>query len=107
MLREVTMETVTCVCLLVIPTWLEAQDTSSRPLHWLPLFLLPLKSSRRLAKWSAVAGLELDLPHPHQEPAGNCCFEPEEDGKLAAKDVVIATAFLFALPGVSSRLLCS
>lgn len=33
---EVTMETVTCACLLLIPTWLEADDTSSRPLHWLP-----------------------------------------------------------------------
>lgn len=94
------METVTCACLLVIPTWLEAHDTSSRPLHWLP----PSSCHRNLAgDWlSAVAGLESDLPYPHGEPAGSCCFEPEEDGKLAAKYVVIATPFLSVLLGVSN-----
>lgn len=70
------METVTCAGLLVIPTWLEADDSSSRPLLAATV-LLPLKSSSGLANGSSWAGVR--PPHPHQEPAGSRTFEPEED----------------------------
>lgn len=68
-------------------------------------FLLPLKASRRLAG-AQLLGLELDLPYPHEEPAGSC-LNLRKPGKLAAKDVVIATAFLSPLLGVSICCLCS
>lgn len=99
------METVTCACFLVIPAWLEAWDTSSRPPHWLPLSLAT-EMEQEIGRLQWLGSSESPAPPP-PEPAGSCCFQPEEEGKEAAKDVAIVTAFLSALLGVNSCLLCS